>query len=53
MNKIEYMKQVVIDYIYHRKNEKVEISITNHFDLMQLTSAYNYAVNWFNKNNMR
>ena len=41
MNKIEHMKQVVIDYIYHRKNVKVDISIRNHFDLMQLTSAYN------------
>ena len=47
---INYMTTVVQDYIYHRKDKVVKISIRDQRDVMLLLKAYNYAMNWFNVN---
>ena len=48
------MKQqiaLVQAYIKHRIDKDVQISISNPRDMILLSQAYNYAVNWFQSNN--
>ena len=42
--------QLVKDYIYHRKDKEVDISINNMIDIIKLEQAYHYAMQWFNLN---
>lgn len=42
--------QLVKDYIYHRKDQQVDISINNMVDIIKLEQAYQYAMQWFSLN---
>ena len=50
MANIEQKIQLVKDYIYHRKDEHVDISINNMVDAIKLEQAYQIAMQWFHLN---
>jgi hypothetical protein len=40
-------------YIHIRKGVEVDISIKNNRDVILLTQAYSYAIEWMNQNNFK
>ena len=50
MANTEQKIQLVQDYIYHRKDKKVDIGINNVTDLIKLEQAYQIAMQWFSLN---
>ena len=49
MDNVQHMCRVVEDYIYHRKDKRVKISIQQ-ADIGKLVIAYQHAMSWFNLN---
>lgn len=47
------MIAVVQCYIHLRKGVEVNIIVRHPFEIMQLTKAYNYAIDWMKENNVK
>ena len=50
---VKNMIAVVQLYIFHRKGVEVDIGIRSQIDILKLIKAYDYAVGWFEHNNVK